>query len=96
MPKYPPQIAWLFMVNLLLSACGTIESPHRRFSVCLEPPSEHTALCRELQNQLIMSGATSNDRIAEIQNANQYMIARSYDINCQNCPRPVIYPLPCD
>ena len=46
--------------------------------------SDHRAgVCNELNSRMIFSGATSNTRNAEIQNAEQPLLQRSYDKKCQ-------------
>jgi len=39
--------------------------------------------CNEINSRMIFSGATSNTRNAEIQNAEQPLLQRSYDKKCQ-------------
>lgn len=39
--------------------------------------------CNELNSRMIFSGATSNTHNAEIQNAEQPLLQRSYDKKCQ-------------
>lgn len=58
---------------LALTACAPFQSHDHR-----------AAVCNELNSKIIFSGATSNTRDAEIQNAQRPLAQRSYDVNCQN------------
>lgn len=81
MHKYQVQFAWLCMMNFLLSACASMDSPRakREFS------------CVALNNEVVFSTLTANTRNQEIQLAEQYLEERNFDVKCQNCRTSFVY-----
>ena len=63
----PALISILFLA-LTLSACA----PYR-------PASGKAAMCNQLNSQMIFGGNTGNTRQAEIENAEQPLVAHTYD-----------------
>ncbi|HLB41540.1 MAG TPA: hypothetical protein VJN02_01580 [Gammaproteobacteria bacterium] len=61
-----------FLSCLLICSCAPFKFSDQRAGVC-----------NELNSQLIFNGATANIRNAEIQNAAQPLLQRSYDKKCQ-------------
>lgn len=49
------------------------------------PDSPKAGICNQLNSQMIFSGSTGNTRQAEIQTAEQPMVARTYEKD--NCDR---------
>lgn len=66
-------LASLLLISLTLTACA----PYR-------PDTRHAGICNQLNSEMVFSGSTSNTRKANIQNANEASVARSYEEH--NCP----------
>jgi len=62
----------LLFITLSLTACA----PYR-------PDTSHAGMCNELNSQMIFSGETSNIRQANIQNAEEPLVQRTYDQRCE-------------
>lgn len=58
---------------LALSSCSFLSQNNSR-----------TPICKELNSRIIFSGATSNSRQAQIQNAQERQLIRGYDTQCDN------------
>lgn len=61
----------LILFSLILGACSTFKYSDQR-----------AGECNELQSKMIFNGATSNDRRAEIESAEQHLLQQSYDKRC--------------
>lgn len=73
----PSHLVFLFMVNLLLSACAPMETQPM--------PPMRRAICNQLKSDLVLNNpGTSDERVEEIQHAESYLRAYSYDVNCEN------------
>ena len=67
------------LVLLGLFACLTL-------SACapFKPNSTHAGYCNQLNSQMIFGGSTTNVRQAEIQDAQEPLVQRTYDKKCDS------------
>lgn len=61
------------LLTTLLSSCTLLSENNSR-----------TPVCKELNSRIVFSGATSNSRQAQIQNAQEGQLIRGYDAQCDN------------
>lgn len=86
MQKYPYQIAWLCIINFLLTACAS----NCASEADMGSPVMRRATCSTLNNQVVFNPTTSNTRNADIEMAEGYLEAYDFDVLCQNCETKII------
>lgn len=68
----PYSSLFVYVCCSLLCACAPFK-----------PNDNRAGVCNEMNSRMIFGGATSNTRNAEIQNAEQPLLQKSYDRKCQ-------------
>lgn len=86
MPKYPYQVAWLCMINFLLTACAS----NCASNTDMESHVMRHATCNALNSEVAFNPRTANTRNAEIEMAEGYLEAYDFDVLCQNCETKII------
>jgi hypothetical protein len=68
----PALLLFTFSSCIALSACAPFS-----------PNSSHAGMCNELNSRMIFNGSTSNIRKAEIEDADEPLVERTYDKKCE-------------